>query len=175
MDILQAIHGRRSVGKVRPDPVPRALVEELLEAARWAPTHHRTEPWRFWVFTGQGRDRLAEAFAAAGGDKERNKPYRAPVVVAVGCVPQPAADSPQEELLAVGAAVQNLLLAAQAKGLAAIWRSGTMVYDPVVRELLGLAEKDVLVGFVYLGFPDPDVTVLTGRRSSVEERTVWYE
>lgn len=174
MNVLDAIRQRRSVGRVSQRPVPRSLLENALEAAHWAPTHHRTEPWRFWVFSGPGRERLAQVFALLG-EKDRAKPLRAPVVIAVACVPQPAADNIQEELCATAAAVQNLLLAAQGLGLAGIWRTGPAAYDARVRQFFGLGERDALVGFIYLGYPDPDVPVLEGRRTSLEDKTVWYE
>src|SRR5438552_15366104 len=65
--LLAAIQQRRSFGlkDLKPDPVARELVEALLEAAQWAPNHGHTEPWRFTVYTGAGRQALGEAFAAA--------------------------------------------------------------------------------------------------------------
>lgn len=174
MDVIQAIASRRSVGRVKADPVPRQLVEELLTAANWAPAHHRTEPWRFWVFSGAGRERLAEVFGQLG-EKERAKPLRAPVVIAVGCRVQPAADNAQEEICAAAAATQNLLLAAEAKGLAGIWRSGAAAYDERARAFFGLEPQDALLGFVYLGYPDPEVPQVPGRRGPALEKTVWYE
>lgn len=175
MDVLEAIHSRRSMGKVRPDPLPRAIIEELLEAAVWAPNHHRTEPWRFFVFAGAGRDRLAMAFAEAEGEKGRDRPYRAPVVIAVAAVPQAAADNAQEEICATAAAIQNLLLAAEGRGIAAIWRTGSLASAPEVRRLLGLGERDALLGFIYLGYPDPAAVKPQGRRTPAAEKTVWYE
>jgi nitroreductase len=62
MDVLTAIHTRHSTGKVKPDPVPRAVIEKLLLAAVQAPNHHKVRPWRFVVLSG-GR-----ASAPGGGD-----------------------------------------------------------------------------------------------------------
>jgi nitroreductase len=174
MDVMTAIRNRRSMGRVSPQPVERAIIEELLEAANWAPSHHGTEPWRFWVFTGAGRDKLAEVFAAVA-EKERAKPYRAPVVIAVACVPQPGADTVGEEEAATAAAVQNLLLAMEARGLAGIWRTGSLCREPKVREFFGLREQDTLQGFIYLGYPDPAAPPKEGRRGPVAAKTVWYE
>src|ERR687896_2186417 len=99
MDVIQAIETRQSVGRVKQDPVPRELIERILESAVHAPNHRITEPWRFHVFTGKGRGELARARAetarlqaeAEGEDKEmaagrirreRKKAFKAPVVVA---------------------------------------------------------------------------------------------
>ena len=174
MDVLTAIASRRSLGRMKQDPVPRSLIEELLEAANWAPTHHRTEPWRFWVFSGEGRRQLSAVFAQLG-EKEAAKPLRAPVVIAVGCRVQAAADNVQEEICASAAAVQNLLLAVEAKGLAGIWRSGAATYDERVRSFFGLEQQDSLLGFIYLGYADPEAPQLPGRRGPVAEKTAWFE
>src|ERR687896_1620989 len=102
MDVIQAIETRQSIGRVRQDPVPRELVEKILESAVHAPNHKITEPWRFHVFTGKGRGEFARARAelarlqarAEGEDeemaagrisRESKKAFRAPVVIAVIC------------------------------------------------------------------------------------------
>src|SRR5512143_220523 len=102
MNTIEAIYARQSLGKVRPDPVPRADIERLLGAAVQAPNHHKVRPWRFVVLTGEARDRLGDAMARAlqrrspevseeALKREREKPLRAPVLIAVGV------DAPQEE------------------------------------------------------------------------------
>src|SRR5512143_2168295 len=121
MDVLEAIHTRHSVGQVKPDPVPRPLIEKLLSAAVQAPNHYRVRPWRFVVLTGEARDRLGEAMAESLRErfpdlgveplqKERRKPLRAPLLITVG-VDQP--DDPRvieiENICAAAAACQNIL------------------------------------------------------------------
>jgi nitroreductase len=187
MDLFDAIRTRRSVGKVKPDPVPEHLVEQMLEAAVWAPNHHRTEPWQFVVLSGDGRKPLGRAMARIrlegrtfgseaerqdAADKEMAKAFRAPVIITVICTPS---DDPkvlrQEELAACHAAVQNLLLAAHALGLGAVWRTGKTAYHPVMRELFGLREQDEIVGFIYVGYPD--MKELPGMRTPFTRKTVW--
>src|SRR3990172_5110763 len=101
MDLFEAIYLRQSIGKVKPDPVPRELIERALAAAAQAPNHHKVRPWRFIVLQGAARDRLGEVMAAsllkrqpgAAPDLvavERTKPLRAPVLIAV------AVDKPSE-------------------------------------------------------------------------------
>ena len=162
--VLEAIHARRSIGRVRPDPVARELVEELLEAAVAAPNHKETRPWRFIVLAGPARGAVGEAHARAvertregltpeGRAKEAALLDRAPVVIACCVTPGDDPVRAREDRDAVAAAVQNLLLAAHAHGLAAIWRTGTMADEPEVRDELGLGERDAVVGLVYLGHP----------------------
>src|SRR5690242_17552815 len=95
MELFDAIFTRMSIGKVKPDPVPRALIEKVLEAGAQAPNHHKVQPWRFIVLTGPARERLGEIMArsllarqpeapAEIVASERAKPLRAPVLIAVG-------------------------------------------------------------------------------------------
>lgn len=171
MDVLKAIATRRSVGQVLADkPVADGLIESILQAACWAPNHHRSEPWRFTVFTGEGRKHLGAALLKAAQNMPKDEQYdmriakadgmakRAPVVIAVHCAAGEAKPTPLwEEHAAVAAAVQNLLLAVHAEGLAAIWRSGIYTEAPEVQAYLGVKPEkgDRIMGFVYLGYPDP--------------------
>lgn len=161
-DLLAAIHGRRSVGRVSPEPLPREVVAELLDAAVTAPNHHLTGPWRFIVLTGDARravgvaharavDRGRPGLPAQGREKEAARLERAPVVIACCVVSGEDPIEAREDRDAVAAAIQNLLLAAHARGLGAMWRTGAMVDEPEVRAELGLGERDAIVGFVYLG------------------------
>jgi nitroreductase len=166
--VHDAIRQRRSVGRVLPTDVPRAEIERLLEAASWAPNHKLREPWRFVVFTGAAREGLGRAHARAVARANPAMPaeglaaqaaltLRAPVVVAAVCTP--GGDDPvvrREDRDAVAAAVQNMLLAAHAQGLGAIWRTGAFVDEPEVREHLGCGDGEDIVGFVYVGVPGRD-------------------
>ncbi len=176
-EVLETIRGRRSIGKVRPECPPRALIETIIEAGTWAPNHRLTEPWRFIVLAGEARrafgsvlveSHAAKRSGAAGGDDEAAlaearaaeakvamKPLRAPVVIAVAVEPAigPKIDE-AEEVMAGAAAAQNMLLAAHALGLGAIWRTGDPVYDPAVKAFFGLEPSAHLLGFIYLGYPD---------------------
>ncbi len=188
MELWEAIRGRRSIGKVKPDPVDAASIERILEAAVWAPNHHLSEPWRFIVMTGAGRGVLGRAYAdvaaaEAGGArteeelaqlraKQETKAYRAPVVIAVAVSPAPG-ESPAEEIAAVHAAVQNMLLAAHALGLGAIWRTGEPAYHPLMRQAFSLREPDQIVGFVYIGYPD--LTPPPANRTSFRVKTTWID
>lgn len=185
METLEAIYTRQSIGQVKPDPVARELIEKVLAAAVQAPNHYKVRPWRFVVLTGAGRERLGEAMAQstqiakpdATADelqKDREKPLRAPVVIAV------ATDKPAlvkvkeiENICATAAAVQNMLLAAHALGLAAIWRTGPSATDPLIKQFFGWEAAQHLIGFVYLGYPQSEAPPPT--RPSFEDRTVWVD
>ncbi len=64
METLEAIHTRQSIGQVKPDPVPRELIEKILSAAVQAPNHYKVRPWRFVVLTGAGRDEVGRSDGA---------------------------------------------------------------------------------------------------------------
>ena len=169
MDILTALRDRRSINALTADVPPRATIQRLLDLAVWAPNHHMTEPWRFQVIAGDARQAIGEAISdglrteldandpvAAGEIKgARAKFLRAPVVIVVS---QPRADDPVtdlEDYAACCCAVQNMLLAAHAEGLAAKWRTGAICEYAATRQALSLGATDRLVGFIYLGFPSP--------------------
>jgi nitroreductase len=192
MDVLEAIMTRQMVPGVKQDPVPRETVEKLLEAAVRAPNHFLNQPWRFTVITGKAREELGAVFEATLREQmkdepdekkvegqamgERTKLLRAPVVIAVGVKQDPEEKRIPafENLAATAAATQNLLLAAHGMGLGAYWRSGNNVFDPKVKEWLGLEPHDDLISFVYIGYPDPDGEPRPRRdREEPESKTRW--
>jgi nitroreductase len=109
-----------------------------------------------------------------GLDKTRTLPLRAPVIIAVG-VDKPVEPKvlELENISAASAACQNILLAAHALGLGAIWRTGDWARDARVKEFLGFAEDQHIAGFIYVGYPE--ITVEPAPRPSFEDRTVWIE
>jgi nitroreductase len=183
METLESIFTRQSIGEVRPDPVPRDLIEKLLSAAVQAPNHYKVRPWRFVVLTGAARERMgdviAQSFAgkfpqapASALVKERAKPLRAPVLIAIGV---DKSSEPKvleiENICAAAAAVENLLLAAHAFGLAAKWRTGEDARDPRLKEFLGFAPDQTLIALVYIGFPVTKAEAVN--RPGYEDRTTW--
>jgi len=173
------------MGKVKPEPVSRELIEKLLDAAVQAPNHYKVRPWRFVVLTGNGRNKLGDVMAASqrdrqpdllpeAFDKTRSLPLRAPLVIAVGVdKPSEAKVIEIENVSAASAACQNILLAAQAEGLGAIWRTGEWARDPNVKKFLGLAEDQHVVGFIYVGYPE--FVAEPASRQGFEDRTTWVE
>jgi nitroreductase len=185
---LDALSNRQSVIKFRPDRPNAEVIRTLLRAAVRAPNHHRNEPWRFIVLAGDARERLGDIYVTCarkhlklepgpGADAvlaaERAKPLRSPVLIVVGCVRN---EHPKamaiEDVEATAAAVENLLIAAHAMGLAAAWRTGNAAYDDDVKRHLGLRAEDDIVAFVHLGYPSLDRPPLTPRQP-IEAVTRW--
>jgi nitroreductase len=165
MDALQALTSRVSAtGLTEPAPDEETLQKILLAATR-AADHGRLKPWRFIVIRGGQREAFGQVLAEslkrrrpdsdAGMLKmEAGKPLRAPLIIVVAAQLAEGTKIPEiEQLLAVGAAAQNMMLAAFAQGVGAMWRTGDSAYDPYVKEKLGLSPTDSIVGYIYLGTP----------------------
>src|SRR4051794_9365488 len=138
MDALEAIKTRISPAQLtEPGPTPSQLHEILLAGAS-APDHGRLQPWRFILIDGEARHRLGDLMARSIArrepgaaeqkiETERKKAFRAPLVIVVAAVVQDAPKVPAiEQVVAAGAAAQNMLLAAHAMGLGGFWRTGPL-------------------------------------------------
>ena len=189
MSVFETIKKRRSIGKMTQQRPSRQQIEQLLEAATHAPNHHKVEPWKFIVLAGNAREELGLIMAAslashldetasdkaqARLNKERTKLLRSPVVIAVIAQP-PLPSQPSvleiENIEAVAAAVQNMLLTAEEIGLACMWRTGDAAYDPRVKQWLGLAPAEHIVAFLYVGFPA--IPALERVPTPFAEKTTW--
>lgn len=165
MEALDALHNRVSHARLG-EPAPSAeQLDGLFRAALRAPDHGQLRPWRFLTVKGDARARLGDLFARAlqaqqpdaapeALDKARAMPLRAPtLVVAVARLQEHPKVPEIEQWLAAGCAAYGIIEAAYAQGLGAMWRTGAMAFDPFVREGLGLAANERIVGFIYLGTP----------------------
>lgn len=165
MDALDALLTRRS-GALLTDPAPDdEALATMLRAGMRAADHGRLQPWRFIVLRGAAREKLGEVIVesvlrqepdapAALLKREREKPLRAPLILVVAAETIESHKVPViEQVLAAGAAAQNVLLAAYAMGFGAMWRTGAPAYDSHVKNALGLKRGDQIVGFLYIGTP----------------------
>ncbi|WP_394562023.1 NAD(P)H nitroreductase [Aquipseudomonas alcaligenes] len=162
MQALDLLLNRVSVGRLLA-PAPDAAQRELMfRAALRAPDHGQLRPWRFITIEGDARGRLGELFAEAQAqdpankaevlDKARAMPLRAPLLlVVVACLSEHPKVPQEEQVLSAGCAAHGVLLAAQALGFGAIWRTGPLTHHPHVLAGLGLGANEKIVGFLYLG------------------------
>jgi nitroreductase len=167
--------------------VPTALIEKLLEAARWAPTHGLTEPWRIRIFTGEARQQLAHGLPtlydevtpeAERRPEKREKlgiiPLQVPVILALGYHSDGGKIPGWEELAATAAAVQNMHLTATAAGLAAMWSSPPLCSTVQGQKFLGFEAGTTGLGFFYLGWPRSDAKEpVTPPRRPIADRFTW--
>jgi len=183
------IQHRRSV---KPDqysgtPVDESIILQMLENARWAPTHGMTEPWRFTVFTGNGLRRFAEftaklyksvtpadRFLEHKYTKLLSNPLKASHLILIGMKRQQNGKIPEvEEICAVACAVQNMQLTAKAHGAVSYWSTGGVTYDPQMKKVLGLEETDLCLGMLYIG--NYNGAELVSPRAPAEDKTVWVK
>lgn len=150
------------------EKVDDAIVHQMLNNANEAPTHKRTEPWRFVVFTGEGLNKLGTFQAscyqrvtqADGTFKEERhqglltSPMRSSHIIAVGMKRDPGKSTPEiEEMGAVFCAIENMYLTATAYGVGCYLSTGGITYFEEAKEFFGLSTEDKLVGFLHVGMP----------------------
>jgi len=164
MDALKALHTRRS-SNLLCEPAPTPLqIENIIKAGLRACDHRNLRPWEFIIISGESRKAFGELMVATKevadkqplsielAEKIRKKPMRAPTIIAVVAKIESNDKVPEiEQVMSAGAAAQMMMTAAYAQGVGAIWRSGSMMFRPEMRQGLGLSETDQIVGFIYLG------------------------
>jgi nitroreductase len=152
MDAEHAIRTRRTHKRFGREPVPREVVEELLELARWAPNHHLTEPWRFRVLGPVSLARLA----ATGRPGELEKLARAPTLVVASARLTGDEHQNHEDVLATACAAYIVLLAAHARGLASYWRTPRVLQSREGQAAIGMSADEQFVALLHLGPPVDD-------------------
>lgn len=187
--LRQIIRERRSVKPrlFNGERIPDALVEEILEDATWAPTHHLTQPWRFIVFTGAALLRLAEfrqhwyrsSTPPESFDPEKEARLESNLLqtshLVFLCLKRhPRPNFPEEEeIAAVACAAQNIMLSAQANGFHAFWGSGNETYSEELHEFLELADDERCLGALYLGYTDKPTS--KPRRQPLAKVMRWHD
>src|SRR3954447_3256917 len=145
----RAIRERRTSKAFGSEPVPREVLDELLELARWAPNHHLTEPWRFRVLGPESLARLKEAAGAGAAGKLD----RAPTLVVASVVQTGDGVQDEEDLCAAASAAYIVLLAAHGRGLASYWRTPEVLRTPEGRAAVSVPEGERVLGLLHLGAP----------------------
>ncbi|WP_033402407.1 nitroreductase family protein [Dyadobacter beijingensis] len=164
--------------------IPQEIIENILENANYAPTHKRTEPWRFMVFRGEEKlqhlanffmeryrnNTPAESFSQARYEAAGEKILKSAVVIAINAELHPN-DLPEwEETAAVACAVQNMWLTATAYGIGSYWSSPAVLKE--LAEYLGLPESQKCLGLYYLGYHNaPEMPAR--RNSTIQEKITW--
>jgi len=187
-EVQNIIKSRRSAklatmnGKIIPDET----VKQLLELARWAPTHGRTEPWYFFVYTGAALTEFGKTHAnlhLQNTPEEKRNPLTyekllhngdnaSHLIIAVmkrgtnEKIPQ------LEEIAAASAAIENILIGATAAGVGSFWSTGGLTHSHVLKEHLQLSAEDHVLGLVYLGYTDEPAKE-GARNATIEEKTKW--
>ena len=167
--------------------IPLDILQQMLENANWAPTHGMTEPWRFSVFMGAAREKLAsflaetykaitpvEIFKPNKYEGMRENAMLAPAVIAIGMKRQPSKKiSELDEIQAVACAVQNMHLTATAHGLGGFWSTNIAAVSSEMAGYIGLDKEDRALGLFYVGYPKVDWP--TGSRQPMEDKVRWVQ
>ena len=161
-EIAEVIRGRRSINLYLQTPVPRGLVREAIEAATWAPNHHLTEPWHFYLL---GRDTITRCLdlccdivtAKKGpdaGEFKRGQWSEKPGWVVVTCRHSDDELLQREDYAACAAAVQNLMLYLWRAGVGSKWTTGDITREKRFFDIVGIdANEEFVVGLLWYGYP----------------------
>ena len=147
MSLDELAASRRTHKAFGPEPVPRETLLEVLAAARFAPTHHLNQPWRFRVL---GPETLA-ALKSVAGEKEAQKLDRAPTLVVATAALTGDLVTDEEDVCAAAAAIMLVLLAATERGLATYWRTPQALRTRPGREAVGIARGERFLGLLHFG------------------------
>lgn len=161
-DLEEVIRGRRTINLYLQTPVPRPLVREAIEAATWAPNHHVTEPWHFYLLGQETVERCLDlCFEIVSARKseeaaqfKREQWSEKPGWLVVTC--RRSADEllQREDYAACAAAIQNFMLYLWKAGVGSKWTSGDITHDPRFFDILGIdADRAFVVGLLWFGYP----------------------
>ncbi len=181
--IFDLIRTRRSVfpAQYNDRPIDKAVLEQILEAANWAPTHKRTEPWRFKVLLGESKEKLgvflSETYVKYDAKPQEIKtkkflenPKKAAAIITICMQRDPKNSLPEwEELAAVAMAVQNMWLCCTELGIGAFWSSPPQIKH--MHEFFMMEEGEQCLGFFYMGYYDGALPEM--QRSPIAEKVVW--
>lgn len=187
--MLPHIKNRRSIFPqfFTDKPVGKEVVSALLDAANHAPSHKKTEPWRFRVYTGAGKETLKQqlgdiynalrqpeaSWTEKLAKKFGQKVDQSPVVLVVFLHRDPAESVPEwEEIAAVGCAMENLWTSLDAYNLGGYWSSPTFLCDSY-GQWPGSADNERCMGVFYLGHHE--APELPRPRGAWEEKVTWVE
>lgn len=181
--IFDTIKKRRSIFPVQynEEPIAKADIEKVLEAANWAPNHKKTEPWRFKVIQGEAKTRLGLFLSRKYEEldprpktmkikKLQENPKRAGAIIAICMQRDPKESLPEwEEVAAVAMAVQNMWLLCTEMGIGSYWSSPGLIDH--MDEFFHLNEGERCLGFFYMGNFDGDFP--DAERRPIASKTEW--
>jgi nitroreductase len=166
--------------------VHKEIIEKILNNAIWAPTHGKTQPWRFKVYMDDAKiklgEKLAEIYKHTTPEKKFKeekfnkliaRPSLSSVAIAV-CMSKDPTDKiiEMEEVEAVACAIQNMHLTATAYGIGGFWSTPKIIYSSDMNNFLNIGVKDKCLGIFYLGYPASEWP--RGQRKPIEYVTEWY-
>ncbi|NQY09696.1 MAG: nitroreductase family protein [Flavobacteriales bacterium] len=187
--INEIIRNRRTVKpeKYSTKIIDKKIIEDIVENAKWAPTHGLTQPWCFKVFYGKGLESFGdfhaelyrasvapEMFKQKKFDQFKDGPRKSSALIAI-CLKRQESEkiAEIEEIEAIACAVHNMHLTATAHGIVCYWGTGGKTYSEEMKTYLGLGEKDRVLGLFHLGYPE--IEWPTAVRKPASDYCVWIE
>jgi nitroreductase len=164
VDVDEAIRTRRTLKEFTKQQVEVSVLQELLSLAVLAPNHHDTEPWRFWVAGPETMAKLADKT----GD---TKLLRSQTAIVVGVLRNDDPGVAEEDYAAVSCALENLMLAARARGLASFWRTPGVLDRKSFAKTVGIPDTVRPIGVIHIGYPATDFPETPVR--TAEQFTKW--
>jgi nitroreductase len=183
--IFDIIKNRRAIFPVQYNnrPISKSDIGKILEAANWAPTHKKTEPWRFKVLLGKSKEDLG-IFLSTKYEEVEDKPKQVKInklmynptksaaVIAICMQRDPNESIPEwEEVAAVSMAVQNMWLCCTELGIGCYWSSPGLI--KYMDGFFDLADGEKCLGFLYMGHFEGDSP--EGMRTPIEDKVVWLD
>ncbi len=188
MAISKIIRARRSIFPPQyiDQPISKVLIEEVLENANHAPTHKRTEPWRFKIVQGDAKDRLGvflsdtytditpdDKFSPFKYEKIKKNCTSAHTIIAICMQRDPKASIPEwEEVAATAMAVQNMWLTCTANQIGCYWSSPVLIND--MDQFFDFEEGESCLGFFYMGHYE-HTEMIPIKRNSITDKVVWMD
>ena len=184
MDLFKAIKQRRSIypHQFNDKIIADADIKKLLELANWAPTHRKTEPWRFKIISGDFKQKAGKFFKMVyWNNTEKPKTFKAKKIlqkfeqsshVIAVCMQRDQKESiPEwEEIAATAMAVQNMWIASSTLNIGMYW--STPSFKENLQDLIPLAEGERCLGFLYCGYFEDEVSLLE-RQSVISTKVIW--
>ena len=173
----ERIRARRTINLFLKQPVSRKLIMEAIEVARWAPCHHVTDPWHFYVLGPETIAKSVDLTRTIVAERKDDKiaEHKADAAAArpgwlvVTCVRSEDELRQQEDYAASCCAIQNLMLYLSEAGVASKWSTGPITRDSRFYRLLGIDEAhECIIGLIFYGYPK---ITPTQQRKGVNEIT----
>ena len=161
-EFAEVIRGRRTINLYLQTPVPGELVREAIEAATWAPNHHVTEPWHFYLLGRETREKCLDlcceiVTAKKGPDAgtfKREQWSEKPGWLVATCRRSDDDLLQREDYAACSAAVQNLMLYLWKAGIGSKWTTGDITRDERFLDIVGVdAGAECVLGLIWYGYP----------------------
>mgnify|MGYP001822168524 FL=1 len=160
-EFAEVLQGRRTINLFLQTPVPKSLVRHAIEAATWAPNHHVTEPWTFYVLGKETiaacldlvRDIVTQKKDARAADFKAANWSEKPGWLVVTCRQSEDALREQEDYAACSAAIQNLMLYLWKAGVGSTWTTGDITRDRRFHDVVGIGDDETVVALLWYGYP----------------------